>query len=284
MSRPKILRIALLSITLCGCTIDDDSTAGDSKTPPKPDGVQFFDRPKLLEKLRRSSEPMPEIVFIERDPWKMVMGSDSPRFALYEDGRVIYRDEEEFRTVQLGAAELEKIREQLSPAHKPSLNGRYEVASATDQPDNSLLFYRGEPVFLDVYGSLDDEDDVSHLSNSVREAFEAVRSFRHARSSRWLPQWIEVMVWPYEHAVGPSIKWKRDWPSVSDQRTVRRGDGYSLFLPATELQPLREFLATKKPQGAVEIDSRKWSVSIRFPFPQEKLWMPPNPEAERPSN
>lgn len=269
---------------LCGCAVEDDRSAEARKITPVLDDVRFFERPKLLSKLRKGTEPLPEIVFIESDPWKSVIGSDSPKFALYENGHVIYRDGEEFRTAQLGAAELQRIRKQLTPAHKPALKGGYRIAQATDQPDNVLLLYKGDPVFLNVYGSLDDEDVASSLPDSIREAFETLRSFHHAKSKRWLPQWVEVMVWPYEHAVDPSIKWDRDWPGLSDQRTIRRGDSYSLFLPATELEPLRQFLAKRNPKGAVEIDGRKWSASIRFPFPQEQLWMAPNPEAENLSN
>lgn len=279
MLERNVLRIALLSLMLCGCAVEDDRSAERHRIAPVLDDVRFFERPKLLSKLRNGSEPMPEIVFIERDPWKSVIGSDSPKFALYEDGRVIYRDGEEFRTIQLGTAELQRVRKQLTPAHRPEFKGGYRIVQATDQPDNILLFYRGDPVFLDVYGSLDDHEVASYLPDPIREAFETLRSFRHAKSKRWLPQWIEVMVSPYEHAVDPSIEWDHDWPGLSDQRTIRRGDSYSLFLPSTELEPLRQFLAKANPKGAIEIDGRKWSASIRFPFPQEQLWMAANPEA-----
>ena len=37
-----------------------------------------------------ANNPTPLIVLIERDPWLMVIGSDSPSFALYDDGTLIY--------------------------------------------------------------------------------------------------------------------------------------------------------------------------------------------------
>ena len=37
-----------------------------------------------------SDDLKPIIVLIERDPWLMVIGSDSPTFALYSDGTLIY--------------------------------------------------------------------------------------------------------------------------------------------------------------------------------------------------
>ena len=221
---------------------------------------------------------MPEVVLIERDPWKQVLGSDSPRFALYEDGRVIYREGEEYRTVELSEAELQAFRKSLTTAHNSARSGGYDVALTTDQPDNSLLLYRGEPVYLNVYGSLDDEEVIARLPRSVHDAYETLRTFSHTRSEPWIPEKIEVMVQPYEYAPEPSIKWNKDWPGLSHPTTVKRGDSYSLFLPTTERKNLQQFLAARNERGAIEIDGRKWAVSTRIPFPSEELWMAPNPE------
>lgn len=287
MSAGNILPTMLLCLFLLGGCWDneaeDQSIEGyyaDAPVVPRSEDVRFFERPILLSTIRNGSAPTPEVVLIERDPWKMVIGSDSPRFALYSNGKVIYRQGEEYRSAQLSSAELHSFRKSLAIVHNPALSGRYNVALATDQPDNALLLYRNEPVFLDVYGSLDDEQVVSRLPRSVRKAYDTVRSFSHARSHRWLPEKIEVMVWPYEYAPEPSIMWQPGWPGLSDPDTVRRGDNsYSLFLPSSELKNLEQFLATENPKGAVEIDGHKWAVSFRIPFPQERLWMAPNPEA-----
>lgn len=36
------------------------------------------------------AEPTPVLVFIQTDPWKMVIGSDTPRVAVYDTGEVIF--------------------------------------------------------------------------------------------------------------------------------------------------------------------------------------------------
>lgn len=284
----KRLPTILLGIVLVGCAADEaedqpemadfEMPYADAPIDPRPDDVRFFDRPNLLMEMRNGQAPMPEVVLIESDPWKQVMGSDSPKFVLYEDGEVIYREGQEYRSVQLNAAELSSLRKSLVTAQDPALSGGYFVALATDQPDNNLLLYRGTPVFLTVYGSLDEEQVVSRLPRSVHDAYETVRSFRHVKSEQWMPEEIEVLVWPYQNAPEASIKWNQDWPGLSDPNTVQRGDSYSLFLPSSELKNLRQFLATRNPKGAVEIDGHKWAASIRIPFPQEELWMAPNRE------
>ena len=54
----------------------------------------------------------------------------------------------------------------------------------------------------------------------------------------------------------------------------RRGRGsYSLYLPASELEPLRKFLASRREKQAILIDGKKWAVSCRLPFPRESEWM-----------
>lgn len=284
------LPTTLLSLVLIGCVAGEaedqpemaafEMAYADAPLTPRPDDVRFFERPNLLSEMRNGQSPMAEVVLVERDPWKQVIGSDSPRFALYEDGRVIYREGDEYRSVELSAAELESFRKSFATAHNSALSGGYDVALATDQPDNSLLLYRGEPVYLNVYGSLDDEQVIARLPRSVRDAYETVRTFSHTRSEPWMPEKIEVMVQPYEYAPEPSIKWNEDWPGLSHPTTVQRGESYSLFLPTSERKNLQQFLAARNERGAIEIDGRKWAASTRIPFTREELWMAPNQEVD----
>jgi len=57
----------------------------------------------------------PQVAFYSTNPWLMVVGSDSPRFVLYEDGSIIYtkmRDRNravDFYSVQLTAEEHQQF-------------------------------------------------------------------------------------------------------------------------------------------------------------------------------
>lgn len=256
-----------------------DLPYADVPIAPLPQNVRFFERPKMLAEMRQGKGPVPEIVLLERDPLGMVVGSESPRFALYSDGQVIYRTEDGFRSVRLKAAEALSIRNFLSEAASPKLYGEYVVAEATDQSESSLLVYGDPSMFFSVYGSLDDEQVTSRLPAAVAKAFDTIRIFNSAQSEPWIPAKVEVMIWPYEYAPEPSIHWNEEWPDLSAPSTIQRGDSYSLFLPSSELGALQSFLARRNPKGAVEINGRKWAASYRIPFPQERLWMAPNAEA-----
>ena len=257
------------------------SPYADAPITPYPEDVRFFERPKMLAEIRRGEGPTPEVVLLERDPWGQVLGSESPRFALYSDGQAIYRSDDGFRSVRLSHEELSAIKNPLSAVTFSKFYGNYRIAEATDQPDNNLLLYGSQPVFLSVYGSLDDEQVTSRLPSAVAEAFDTIRTFDSARSKPWKPAEIEVMIWPYEYAPDPSIPWNEEWPDLSASSTVQRGHSYSLFLPASELEALKHFFARINPRGAVELDGRKWAASYRIPFPQEQLWMAPNPEVRK---
>lgn len=261
-----------------------EKTYADTPITPLLEGVRFFERPKMLAEMRKGEEPFPEIVLLELDPWVKVLGSESPRFALYSDGQVIYRTKGGFRSVRLSEAQVRSIQSSLFAANSPTLSGRYNVVEATDQPDSSLLLYGNPSVFLNVYGSLDDEQVTSRLPPPVAKAFDTIRSFDSDRSVPWMPAQIEVMITPYEYAPEPSIRWKEEWPDLSAPTTIKRGDSYSLFLASSEVPALNEFLAQKNERGAVEINGRKWSLSYRIPFPRERLWMAPNNEAKEGSD
>ena len=274
----------ILLVTLLSCCI---SCSGAERTDveqqvvqPQRDQVLFYERPQTLAAVRKSDLPSPVIVLLENDPWAEVIGSDSPSFALYEDGMLIQRAATGFRMTRLNDGELERIVAALKLDALSRFYGRFEAEDATDQPEQDLLIYRGErPIFVSVYGSLKDSKNRSKIPRAVVAAYDALSAFNHPQSRPWLPENVEVMIWPYEHARDASIKWPREWPGLANPKTVKRGeDSFSIYIPSAKLPEIRAFLKRRSAKGAVEIDGRKWSASIRFPFPQERLWMAPHPE------
>jgi len=272
----------LLLLLLGGCNPVQPSGAESGAVSADPAQVRFYERPLTLAAARKANEPVPILVLLESDPWASVIGSDSPAFALYEDGTIIRRTATGFGTTRLTRTELERFLAGLDLAAIAPLYGRYRAADASDQPEHSLLVYRGEePVFVSVYGSLEQDDVRSSIPNAIVAVYDKLSAFEHSPSRDWLPETIEVMIWPKKYAPGPSIRWPEGWPALNDPHTVARGDdSFSIFLPSTRLAELRAFLERRSAKGAIEIDGRKWAAGIRFPFPQENLWMAPNPEVE----
>lgn len=283
MAYRRVLRIALgaacsLLAGLAGCR---DATPPRKTTAIRPDQSRaaFFERPAALARARASSTPSPLIVLRSTDPWKTVIGSDSPAFALYSDGTVLFRRKDDYGAVKLNPTELNVLREAFSSSELTALSGGYEATDWTDQPDNDLLLYdRKVPLYITVYGSLDDVQVRAKLSDTILEAFDRLRNFSAPSAQPWMPGKVEVMVWPYEHAPERSIIWPKRWPALTSPTTRKRGDSYSIFVPSSELPALRSFFAAQREKGAVEIDGKKWSASIRLPFPHEELWMGPNNE------
>ena len=90
------------------------------------------------------------------------------------------------------------------------------------------------------------------------------------------------MISPYNNAPEASIKWPADFPGLNDTKTIKRSDDQmSIFVPSSRYDELRSFLKHQNERGAVEIGGSKWSPILRLPFPQEQLWMAPNPESRK---
>jgi hypothetical protein len=244
--------------------------------------VAFFERPKALAAARTSGVPMPVMVLLEPDPWAMVIGSDSPSFALYADGTLIRRKGDTFEQSKLSEAEMRDLLSSINPDALRPLYGGYQATYSTDQPEANLLVYQDDkPIFISVYGSMKDKEVRAAVPKAIVAAYDKVQSLETKGSRPWVPAKVEVMISPYEYAPEKSIVWHKDWPSIDDPSTVKRGDSYSLFVPSSELEEVQSFLRTRTEKGAVQIDGKKWSASIRYPFPQERLWMAPNLEAKR---
>lgn len=280
ITRP-ILTLALL-LCCIGCSPAEPTAVESEAVQPQRNSVLFYERPLTLAAARSSDLPSPIVVLLEKDPWSMVNGSDSPTFALYEDGTVIQRTATGFSSARLTEEEVRQLLERLNLTALSRSYGGFQATHTTDQPDQDLLIYRdGKPVFVSVYGSLKDREVRAKLPKEVVAAYDTLKTFHSSQSRIWLPEDVEVMVWPYENAIDPSIKWPQDWPDLSDPKTTKRGeDSFSIFMPSSRLAELRTFLKTRGEKGAVQIDGRKWSASIRFPFPHEKLWMAPHPELD----
>jgi hypothetical protein len=216
--------------------------------------------------------PKPLIVMLEANPWLMVIGSDSPSFALYDDGTVIYATGTGYKSAKLGPDARAALIEKVKPEALAGLARHYDLAPGwSDMPTTYLfVFGSGGPKAISVYGPL--QGDVQ-LPPPIGAAYQMLHGYRHPDATDWLPDRIEVMIWPYDYAPDKSIEWPQGWPGLKDPATVKRGEGsYSLYLPAADYPALVALLKTRKEKGAVRIDGHKWAVSFRFPFPQERSW------------
>lgn len=275
--------LALALVACCsGCSRPENAESETLR--PEVHAADFYEGAVTLAAARKSGEPLPLVVLLVRDPWAQVIGSDSPKFALYEDGTVIQRAGAGFTLARLSKAETKRLLDKLNPRALERHYGSFRADDATDQPEQSLRVYQGEkPIFISVYGSLERPEVRSRLPKDLTAAYDMLGAFSHPQSQPWLPDKIEVMVWPFESAASPPLAWPAGWPDLSDPTTVRRADDlFSIYMPSSRFAELRALLLARgKENRPISLDGRKWAASIRFPFPQEGLWMAPSEEAER---
>jgi len=229
--------------------------------------------------------PRPLAVLIETSPWRMVLCADPPKFVLYEDGQVIYRKDvpdapTRYLWKRLTPQELQRLKATLAGfgpfRHVDKL---LELADISDQPETKLyLNFDQTRLATTVYGmnvfkrSPEDGRSAVALPLSVRRLYVYLAALELPGATPWTPAYVEAMAWDYSYATQASIAWPRQWPGLHAPTTIRRADMYSIFIPGTQKDALAAFLATQRAQGAVDIDGKKFSVSVRSVFPGEPVW------------
>jgi hypothetical protein len=229
-------------------------------------------------------EPHPIAVREVTDPWGT---TDSPAFVLYADGQVIYRDDDadgaaRYMTVRLDPERMQALTDKLR-GFAPAVGHAEQISllpGFSDQPETRFyLDVDGKPRVTAVYGLGVDwlgdsvpkpQGDVLPAEIAALDAF--LSTVRYDDASEWVPARIEVFVWPYEYAPEASIQWPKRWPGLDAPTTVKGDEGYSLYLPGTELEAVLAFLGTRKERGAVEIGGRKWAASVQAIFPGAATW------------
>jgi hypothetical protein len=215
----------------------------------------------------------------------MVLGADSPRVAIYENGDAIYVDGDGknrgYRHKRLSTQELETVRQQASKVFRGGeLKHQYDMRGATDQPVAEFYFRDARGfVATDVVG-LECEPSrpnpwdrkIAPPPQALLDLNASLCSLNFPGSEAWSPTYAEVMMWDYNYAPGKSVPWPKAWPGLDSARSIRRGEDYSIFMEGAMLPQLDAFVRGIPQRSAVSIEGRKMSVSIRIPFPSEPVW------------
>jgi hypothetical protein len=211
------------------------------------------------------------ISLYEYDPWRMVIGSDSPTFILYSEGQVIFWNAE-LKKYQSTVLNKDNLEAELSELQKlTDLESDYSLSDWSDQPTQVIAFKLGNRIKkISVYGNLRKQEEVRKKApREFLSKFDYFTSYSKEDAKDWNPTYIEVMIWPYEYAPEKSIVWPSNWPDIESYGTKKRGDSYSIYLPFSHSDELNKFIATRNKKGAVEINGKKWAVSTKTPFPHE---------------
>ncbi len=211
------------------------------------------------------------ISLYEFDPWRMVIGSDSPTYILYSEGQVIFWNSKlkKYQSIILNPSDLKA---ELSEIQKlTALEREYILSDWTDQPTQVLTFKSGISIKkISVYGNLRKQKVVREKApREFLDKFDYFTRYSKAGAKDWNPTHIEVMIWPYDYAPEKSIIWPGNWPDIRSSSTKKRGDSYSIYLPFSHYDEFKKFIEARNEKSAVEINGKKWAVSTRIPFPHE---------------
>jgi len=217
----------------------------------------------------------PIVVLIETDPWLMVVGSDVPTFALYENGQIIYRKivgkKWKFFETSNSRETTQKIIQSFGIKDSLMKQRDYiEASSWTDQPTNILLLNFDTVRQISVYGQL------RNLENEARQktpkdfltVYDNIIKFDVDSAKEWLPDSFEVMATNYSYSPEKPLKWNNEWNDIKSSSTIKRGeDLYSIYLDKKYFDDFIELLKSMKEKQAVEINGEKYSLTYRLPFP-----------------
>ena len=233
----------------------------------------------FCQKLPQNRSKLPILVLIETNPQIYITGYETPAFAVYTDGTVIYSKKESsekinYFSVKLDPAQLNKLITEFNLPELRSLEEFYDVASdPADQPNNILFFNCGDSLDASrVYGDLRNDTAARDLTpKSFLRVYEKITTLDFENSNVWMPDRVELVINEYEKSKDPK-DWPDDWPDLESEGTVRHGNLYSLYLDLTKYEKFKILQSDRKKGHGFLISGKKWKVTVRYPFPEEDIW------------
>lgn len=217
----------------------------------------------------------PIVVLIETDPWLMVIGSDVPSFALYENGQIIYKkntdNQLEYFEVKTDRENTQRIIKSFGITDSLMKQKDYIKASNwTDQPTNILILNFDTLRQISIYGNLREKksEDRAKTPKNFLTVYDNILQFNSDSARIWLPETFEVMATSYSYSKEQPIIWNKNWNNLNSSTTVKRSDDlYSIYLNKKDYNDFIKLLKSIKQKQAVEINGKKFSLSYRLPFP-----------------
>lgn len=235
--------------------------------------------------------PRPLVVYVRPDHWAMVIGSDNPLVAIYENGDVIFPKgvggRLRYHHASLDASALEDVRRRVQAIGRvTALKRTYEIGRRAEDKPHAVFYLRDRDREMAVLvdgldyprwrpGPPDTAPPgPNHPPRELLQLHEWLSSFDAHASAEWTPKYVEVMLWNFALAPGPPVPWPSTWPTLASERAVRRGEAsWSIFLDAALLPELRRFVASARGRNAVVgLDGMKLAIDYRFTFPSEPVW------------
>lgn len=226
-------------------------------------------------------------VLIQENPQEAVIGAETPRIAIYENGDVIYyrnwpgQKQPIYLHAKLGFKGLSVVRDQITlVAHLGNLKRSYSLPGGSDQGRAFFYLHLDDRTSVTSVAGLtprslksaSKEQEPSTALEALVKLYGYLNDVEFTESDPWCPAYVEAMIWPYEDGSEKVIIWPKYWPDLESSRASKRPHGWSIFLDGDDQFDLADFLAKTGDKGGVVINGKKWSVASRPAFPSERVW------------
>lgn len=206
--------------------------------------------------------------------------TDSPTFALYDDGLVIYAagDGDSARLVQAQLSP-DAVHAMVERAHE-RLDGvpdQVELATASDQPTVSIhVATRGPTRDVFAYGLGRDAERTDAAPSSLWTLYGELVAYAHDEAEPWQPDELEVFMAEVTHAETPAHSWPTTLPPPPAGITPLPGPEYAKGKFASDRILYRidgglEDDVTRALEGLdgapIEHDGTTWHVHVRRVIP-----------------
>jgi hypothetical protein len=220
--------------------------------------------------------PAPVLALIEEHPLSVEMKNYSPTLTLYNDGTLIYKKDVKKKEYQFKKLSPKEMNELLPGESFKKLQPRYKASDMGDQLIHVIIFWhKNERQYVNVYGDLREKDeDRKRAPDEFMKTYDKLVNACRADGEVWLPEYIEISIRSFDYSKGKTIQWPAGWPDINHPMTRQMPDGsYKIFL---ERRHYDEFIKMKNEmddEQALLINNRKYWMTYRLPFPDEKHWM-----------
>lgn len=213
------------------------------------------------------------LIFLEiADPWASLSGEETPKFALYEKGQIIYQfienNEVKRFEITLTSDEIHQVIQSFGITDDLfKLDSVIETSKSMDQPITILTLDLDKSKTFIVSGNQNATDVRMKTPMPFKTVYDKIICYRNDSAKVWIPQKIEVMFWSYNSA--PNKRpWIKGFPDLKSSNTIKiDDDSYSVFLDKADYEEFLKFYNTISEKDAVEINGRKMSISYKMNFP-----------------
>lgn len=239
---------SLASVSASASAAPTASVAGPSADPPL-----VLEEPADLER-------RPVIAVYASSGDEFFIGYRAPVNIVYEDGSVV-RVEDSVVDGQL-TVDVAALRESIasSLAGVPDFSELYR----THHNPTVAIYFRTDQGWVRkmVMGMFESgkliDEEAKPAPEKFVESLNTLRALSLVNTKEYAPKYLEVLIWPFDHAQEQPVPWPKGVPAPTDF-SAPDGKAISHVIESRHASALRKAIQ----RGVVGLDGRKWAIATR---------------------